>query len=73
MGLKTSGKINKQIIIKGETKAYSPEVGKGGRMMGKEVCMCVCVCVWYLTLCCPTDCSPPGISVHGISQARILE
>ena len=26
-----------------------------------------------LTLCNPTDCSPPGSSVHGISQARILE
>ena len=25
------------------------------------------------TLCDPTDCSPPGSSAHGISQARILE
>ena len=25
------------------------------------------------TLCGPTDCSPPGSSVHGIPQARILE
>ena len=25
------------------------------------------------TLCDPTDCSPPGFSVHGISQARILD
>ena len=25
------------------------------------------------TLCDPMDCSPPGSSVHGISQARILE
>ena len=25
------------------------------------------------TLCDPVDCSPPGSSVHGISQARILE
>ena len=25
------------------------------------------------TLCDPTDCSPPGSSVHGIFQARILE
>ena len=29
-----------------------------------------CVC---LTLCDPMDCSPPGSSVHGILQARILE
>ena len=51
------------------------------------MCVCVCVCVytcmlshfscvrlfvtlWSLTLC---DCSPPGSSVHGILQARILE
>ena len=27
-------------------------------------------CVW---LCGPMDCSPPGSSVHGIVQARILE
>ena len=26
-----------------------------------------------LILCNPVDCSPPGSSVHGISQARILE
>ena len=26
-----------------------------------------------LTLCDPTDCGPPGSTVHGISQARILE
>ena len=27
----------------------------------------------YLTLCDPMDCSPPGSSIHGILQARILE
>ena len=27
----------------------------------------------YLTLCDPTDYSPPGSSVHGLPQARILE
>ena len=40
------------------------------------VCVCVCVCVCaplYPTLCNPTDCSLPGFSVHGISQARTLE
>ena len=31
---------------------------------------CVLSCV---QLCSPMDCSPPGFSVHGISQARILE
>ena len=28
---------------------------------------------WCLTLCNPMDCSPPGSSVHGILQTRILE
>ena len=37
-----------------------------------------CVMLWLvaqscLTLCNPMDCSPPGSSVHGILQARILE
>ena len=36
----------------------------------------VCTLVYAqscLTLCDPLDCSPPGSSVHGISQERILE
>ena len=47
------------------------------------LCRCVylsaCVTVvvqllsYVLTLCDPTDCSLPGSSVHGTSQARILE
>ena len=39
--------------------------------------MCACVRAKSLqscpTLCDPMDCSPPGFSVHGILQARILE
>ena len=27
----------------------------------------------YPTLCNPMDCSPPGSSIHGIFQARVLE
>ena len=41
-----------------------------------SLCVCVCVCVYVHlcpTLCDPRYCSPPGSSVHGISQARILE
>ena len=34
---------------------------------------CVLVSQLSLTLCSPMDCSPPGSSVHGISQARILK
>ena len=29
--------------------------------------------VTQLTLCDPMDCSPPGSSIHGIFQARVLE
>ena len=36
-----------------------------------QVCMCS-VIQSCLTLCDPMDCSPPGFSAHGISQARIL-
>ena len=32
--------------------------------------MCAQLC---LVLCSPMDCSPPGSSIHGIFQARILE
>ena len=40
--------------------------------------MCVCVCAYSVALLCltlwdPVDYSPWGSSVHGISQARILE
>ena len=44
------------------------------------ICISVCVCACphaqllsCIQLCDPMDCSPPGSSVHGISQARILE
>ena len=48
-----------------------------------DLCVCVCVCVRAraraksLQFCPavydPMDCSPPGSSVHGILQVRILE
>ena len=40
-------------------------------------CTCICYCCLVakscLTLCDPMDCGPPGSSIHGISQARLLE
>ena len=39
----------------------------------KDVCVCVLAAQSCLTLCNPMDYSPPGSSVHGILQARILE
>ena len=43
-----------------------------------RVCVCVCVHVFLISQSCPTfrnpmDCSWPGSSVCGISQARIVE
>ena len=35
--------------------------------------MCVLVTQSCLTLCDPMDYSPPGFSVHGVLQARIME
>ena len=40
--------------------------------MPRGVCVCS-VLQLCLTLCSPMDCRLPGSSVHGISQARILE
>ena len=37
---------------------------------GKQCALCA---KSFQTLCDPVDCSPPGSSVHGILQARILE
>ena len=37
------------------------------------LCMCSSVIHWCQTLYKPMDCSLPGFSVHGLSQARILE
>ena len=42
-------------------------------LWGNTVC-CVCLVTQScLTLCDPMDCSPPGSSVRGILQTRILE
>ena len=42
--------------------------------MLRGVCVCVCVLTQSrLTLCSPIDCGPPGPSVRGLFQARILE
>ena len=38
-----------------------------------NILLCCLVTKLCLILCNTMDCSPPGSSVHGISQARILE
>ena len=43
-------------------------------LLSVRVCVCVCLTTQMCsTLSSPMDCSSPGFSVHGISQARILE
>jgi len=37
------------------------------------MCVCVSVAQSCLTPCDPIDCNPPGSSVHGILQAKVLE
>ena len=52
-------------------------VSWNGELKGNIFFMMCCVCVKSLqacrTLCDPMDCSPPGSSVRGVLQARILE
>ena len=42
-------------------------------MLEISVLCCAKLLQSCLTLCDPMDCSPPGSSVHGVSQARILK
>ena len=42
------------------------EISRGSESVSEVTQLC-------LTLCNPVDCRPPGSSVHGILQARILE
>ena len=39
----------------------------------RQKALVLCCTQSCLTLCDPTDCSPPGFSAHGILQARTLE
>ena len=55
------------------------DAGKCVDTMGEVVSLLQCCAVLCLVaqscpaLCDPMDCSPPGFSVHGIFQARVLE
>ena len=66
----------------GDTKALFLYSAVESVLLNVCVCVCVCVsvclCVWSVAHSCPalcdlTDCRPAGSSVHGISQARVLE
>ena len=51
---------------------WATEKPQKAALNGTESCCCL-VAKSCLTLCGPMDSSPPGSSVHGISQTRILE
>ena len=49
------------------------ERSRGEEVWLQSACMCAQSLQSYPTLCDAMDCSPPGSSIHGILQARILE
>ena len=48
-------------------------LGAAWFLVKSSVCVCVLVAQSCKTLCDPMDCNPPGSSVRGILQARVLE
>ena len=65
-------------IPSGGTKAANPdkEASRANHQLTgntEDKCVRAKSCQLCPTLCNPMDCSPPGSSVHGILQARILE
>ena len=56
---------NRLVVAKG----WGVGEGRSGTL-GAVLCLVTQLCQ---ILCDPMDCSPPGSSVHGDSQARILE
>ena len=66
-----SSKEKKKISI-----AHTQSTSKSNPVVPPWSCVCECACTCaqsYPTLCDPIDCSPPGSSVHGLLQARIMQ
>ena len=53
--------------------SQAPTLLKGHLYLRASLVLYGMVAHLCLTLCDPMDCSPPGSSVHGIFQARVLE
>ena len=60
-------------ISLGETSFYDTNIVVEQKLSLGKAKMKVLVAQLCLTLCNPMDCSPPGSSVHGTLQGRILE
>ena len=66
---KRNGKDKKSVTVKEEKKDKS-EMTENVYMSNRKESAVAQSCP---ALCNPVDCSPPGFSVHGILQARVLE
>ena len=71
-----SSKASSQLLGLLHWQACSLPLAPPGKALGKTCCCCCCCC--EVAQSCPTpsdpmDCSPPGSSIHGIFQARVLE
>ena len=68
-------KVQLQLLhMKTNVVCFSLSPRTGGHLIIDRVCMCVCWSFSQVWLFCdPMDYSPPGSSVPGILQARILE
>ena len=60
----------KNTFIRGPTTFHSVPLDSPVLALPLVLCLVAQLCP---TLCNPMDCSPPGSSVHGILQTRILE
>ena len=57
----------------GALKAPPRSLARGWGSGNDRALLCCAMSLCRVRLCSPVDCGPPGPSVHGISQARILE
>ena len=56
-----------------DTIHKQPKCSLTNKCVLKQRALCVCSVTQSCLFCNPMDCRPPGSSVHGIFQARILE
>ena len=58
--------------LQGRSRSLVPSLLRFLYILGYFTCVCMYAQL-YLPLCDPMDCNPPGSSVHGIFQAKLLE
>ena len=67
-------KLNSTGVLFGAPCDWTGKNVQGRGCVCVRVCVCACMCTKSLQLCLglcePMDCSPPGISVHGIPHAE---